>query len=79
MDYDRFSRDDEIGEVEVPLCDISLQKEPVDFVRELRPCKNATGKDFNDYPLLVAKMSQQDIGYRKNECHIGRYQFEETT
>ena len=53
MDYDRFSRDDEIGEVEVPLCDISLQKEPVDFVRELRPCKNATGKDCNDLVVIL--------------------------
>jgi len=41
LDYDRFTRDDPIGEVCLPLCDISLAKEQT-FWRTLQPCKGHT-------------------------------------
>ena len=42
LDYDRFSRNDPIGEIEVALSDIELQSEPVPFVKKLKPCKGST-------------------------------------
>ena len=39
IDYDRFSRNDPIGETELPLADVHLQQEPLPFVRKLTPCK----------------------------------------
>ena len=41
LDYDRFTRDDPIGEVCLPLCDISLAREQT-FWRTLQPCKGHT-------------------------------------
>jgi len=41
LDYDRFTRDDPIGEVCLPLCDISLAKEQT-LWRTLQPCKGHT-------------------------------------
>lgn len=41
LDYDRFSRNDPIGEVELPLLDLPLQSEPVPFVKKLSPCKRS--------------------------------------
>ena len=41
LDYDRFSRNDPIGEVELPLHDVHLQAEPVPFIKKLKPCKRA--------------------------------------
>jgi len=41
LDYDRFTRDDPIGEVCLPLSDISLAKEQT-FWRTLQPCKGHT-------------------------------------
>lgn len=38
LDYDRFSRDDPIGEVILPLSDIDLLKGET-FWRDLQPCK----------------------------------------
>jgi len=38
LDYDRFSRDDPIGEVIIPLCDLDLQN-PVALWRDLQPCQ----------------------------------------
>ncbi|ESN99022.1 synaptotagmin 7a [Helobdella robusta] len=43
MDYDRFSRDDPIGEVCVPLNDIDLSNNQAIW-RDLQPCKGHTGK-----------------------------------
>ncbi|XP_065071613.1 synaptotagmin-7-like isoform X2 [Rhopilema esculentum] len=39
LDYDRFSRNDPIGEVELNLADVHLQAEPVPYVKELKPCR----------------------------------------
>ena len=41
LDYDRFSRNDAIGEVELNLADIHLQEEPIPFVKDLKPCKRS--------------------------------------
>lgn len=41
LDYDRFSRNDPIGEIELPLQDVHLQAEPVPFVKKLNPCKRS--------------------------------------
>ena len=41
LDYDRFSRNDAIGEVELNLADVHLQQEPVPFVKDLKPCKRS--------------------------------------
>ena len=41
LDYDRFSRNDPIGEIELPLSDVHLQSEPVPFVKKLNPCKRS--------------------------------------
>ena len=38
FDYDRFSRDDVIGEVTFVLRELPVQSEPIEFVRELTPC-----------------------------------------
>ncbi len=38
LDYDRFSRDDPIGEVAIPLSDIDLAQGQT-FWRSLQPCK----------------------------------------
>jgi len=42
-DYDRFSKDDEIGLVELPLGDTALQVDPVEFSKDLMPYKNPKG------------------------------------
>lgn len=41
LDYDRFSRNDPIGEIELPLSEVHLQAEPVPFVKKLNPCKRS--------------------------------------
>jgi len=41
LDYDRFSRNDAIGEIELNLADVHLQEEPVPFVKDLKPCKRS--------------------------------------
>jgi len=41
LDYDRFSRNDPIGEIELSLSDVHLQVEPVPFVKKLVPCKRS--------------------------------------
>ncbi len=41
LDYDRFSRNDPIGEIEISLADLHLQEEPVSFVKKLLPCKRS--------------------------------------
>lgn len=41
LDYDRFSRNDPIGEIELPLSEVHLQSEPVPFVKKLNPCKRS--------------------------------------
>ena len=41
LDYDRFSRNDPIGEVELPLSEVHLQPEPVPFIKKLVPCKRS--------------------------------------
>ena len=38
LDYDRFSRDDPIGEVAIPLSDIDLAQGQT-FWKSLQPCK----------------------------------------
>ena len=39
-DHDALSRDDEIGEVRLPLSEVPLLPEPVPFVKKLEACKN---------------------------------------
>ena len=39
IDHDRFSRNDPLGETELPLADVHLQSEPLPFCRKLNPCK----------------------------------------
>ncbi|ESN93834.1 synaptotagmin 7b [Helobdella robusta] len=43
LDYDRFSRDDPIGELCIPLADLDLSKVQT-FSRSLQPCKSSVGK-----------------------------------
>ncbi|CAC5376093.1 SYT7 [Mytilus coruscus] len=43
IDYDRFSRDDPIGETYIPLNEIDLSQSPVMW-RFLQPCKDSRGK-----------------------------------
>ncbi|CAH1250347.1 synaptotagmin-7-like isoform X2 [Branchiostoma lanceolatum] len=40
FDYDRFSRNDPIGEVHLPLCEVDLTESPT-FWKDLRPCPNS--------------------------------------
>lgn len=46
LDYDRFSRNDPIGEIELSLQDVHLQSEPVPFVKKLNPCKRSAVRVF---------------------------------
>ena len=46
LDYDRFSRNDPIGEIELNLADVHLQQEAVSFVKELKPCKRSPVSAF---------------------------------
>lgn len=39
LDYDRFSRNDPIGEIEIPLSDIDLGPTTLTFCKDLQPCK----------------------------------------
>ena len=39
LDYDRFSRNDPIGEIEIPLSDIDLGPTTLTFCKDLHPCK----------------------------------------
>ena len=39
IDYDKFSRNDPIGEAELHLAGVNFQQEPVPFVEKLSPCK----------------------------------------
>lgn len=48
LDYDRFSRDDPIGEICLPLSDINLRTEQV-LWRTLLPCKGHTVFVFDYY------------------------------
>jgi len=52
LDYDRFTRDDPIGEVCLPLCDISLAREQT-FWRTLQPCKGHTVRSFAHHASVL--------------------------
>ena len=39
LDYDRFSRNDPIGEIDLDLSNVHFQAEPVQFTKQLRHCK----------------------------------------
>lgn len=39
LDYDRFSRNDPIGQIEIPLADVDLGPMALTFCKELQPCK----------------------------------------
>ncbi|XP_062569924.1 synaptotagmin-7-like [Saccostrea cucullata] len=43
IDYDRFSRDDPIGETYIPLNEVDLSQSPIMW-RYLQPCKDSRGK-----------------------------------
>ena len=65
LDYDRFSRDDPIGEVAIPLSDIDLAQGQT-FWKSLQPCKgHAVSRN------TVASFKPQVIGYwEKKSCNI---------
>ncbi|KAK6169956.1 hypothetical protein SNE40_018470 [Patella caerulea] len=58
IDYDRFSRDDPIGETYVPLNEIDLSQSPL-FWKYLQPCKDSRGKLGE---LLLSLCYQPNIG-----------------
>jgi len=57
LDYDRFSRDDPIGEVCVPLCDVDLANGET-LCRNLQPCKGNAVSFFDTamFGLLTKKI-----------------------
>lgn len=58
LDFDRFSRDDPIGEIALPLADVDLTEEQ-GFWRDLQPCALARGKLGE---LLLSLCYQPTIG-----------------
>ena len=64
LDYDRFSRNDPIGEIEIPLSDIDLGPMTLTFCKDLQPCKRQVECQ---YLSLVAKkfISTLSRGFRK--------------
>lgn len=54
LDYDRFSRNDPIGEIEIPLSDVDLGPTTLTFCKDLQPCKRQ--EHLGD--LLVSMMYQ---------------------
>ncbi|CAH3104665.1 unnamed protein product [Pocillopora meandrina] len=54
LDYDRFSRNDPIGEIEIPLSDIDLGPMTLTFCKDLQPCKRQ--EHLGD--LLISMMYQ---------------------
>ncbi|XP_076444994.1 synaptotagmin-7-like isoform X2 [Babylonia areolata] len=58
IDYDRFSRDDPIGETYLPLNEIDLSQSPVSW-KYLQPCKDTRGKLGE---LLLSLCYQPNIG-----------------
>lgn len=58
IDYDRFSRDDPIGETYIPLNEIDLSQSPVVW-KFLQPCKDTRGKLGE---LLLSLCYQPNIG-----------------
>lgn len=56
FDYDRFSRDEEVGEVEMILGNLNLQPDPIEFIEPLRPCQHSKGYHRGD--LLVSLLYQ---------------------
>ncbi|XP_064627038.1 synaptotagmin-7-like isoform X3 [Lineus longissimus] len=58
LDFDRFSRDDPIGEIALPLADVDLTEEQ-GFWRDLQPCALARGKLGE---LLLSMCYQPTIG-----------------
>ncbi|BFZ24916.1 hypothetical protein BsWGS_27954 [Bradybaena similaris] len=58
IDYDRFSRDDPIGETYIPLNEVDLSTSPVSW-KYLQPCKDSRGKLGE---LLLSLCYQPNIG-----------------
>ncbi|XP_055889658.1 synaptotagmin-7-like isoform X4 [Biomphalaria glabrata] len=58
IDYDRFSRDDPIGETYIPLNEVDLSQSPV-LWKYLQPCKDSRGKLGE---LLLSLCYQPNIG-----------------
>ncbi|BFZ09914.1 hypothetical protein BsWGS_12953 [Bradybaena similaris] len=58
IDYDRFSRDDPIGETYIPLNECDLSQSPVTW-KYLQPCKDSRGKLGE---LLLSLCYQPNIG-----------------
>lgn len=54
LDYDRFSRNDPIGEIEIPLSDVDLGPTTLTFCKDLQPCKRQ--EHLGD--LLISMMYQ---------------------
>ena len=54
LDYDRFSRNDPIGEIEIPLSDIDLGPMTLTFCKVLQPCKRQVWFQCSKLFLLFA-------------------------
>ena len=75
LDYDRFSRDDPIGEVAIPLSDIDLAQGQT-FWKSLQPCKgHAVSINTVAYfkPKMIEFSNRKiDTGRRNNVTSLFR-------
>ena len=65
LDYDRFSRDDPIGEICVPLCDVDLANGET-LCREIQSCK---GSGVSSFVLLVVVVTLSYLLSRGHELN----------
>lgn len=56
LDYDRFSRNDPIGEIEIPLSDIDLGPMALTFCKVLQPCKRQVWFVVNFFLVNLLKI-----------------------